>query len=304
MSHMKYCVFMVILGIGASGDSLAQNWCTPGASWWHDHWGLFGNQVGVVQVQCEGDTIILGETVHRATASATGYDFLADLPYQFALGDIVTRSTMDQMSYWDGTQWHLLFDLSVGVGGQWVLSGYNFSDRIVEVNGAGLVTIGGVQLRYSVVTFDPPFQGLTAIASDTIIERMGYKRLFIDPNRTVGMDGDVYDLRCYQDGDLFYTTLDGNDCDLQTGVFEGPDIEQVSIAPNPNNGIFTLNYSARSKAGSLEIRDVTGGLVLVQPIANMSGPVAVDLSSYQNGLYLVQVLYADGTRARERLVKE
>ncbi|HNK68575.1 MAG TPA: T9SS type A sorting domain-containing protein [Flavobacteriales bacterium] len=301
---MKNRVFIVILGIGASGVSLAQNWCTPGASWWHDHWGMFGNQVGVVQVQCAGDTIILGETVHRATASATGYDFLANMPYQFALGDIVTRSTMDQVSYWDGTQWHLLFDLSVGVGGQWIVSGYNFSNRIVEVSGAGLMTIGGMQLRYSVVTFDPPFQGLTAIAGDTIIERMGYKRLFIDPNRTVGMDGDVYDVRCYQDDDLFYTTLGGNDCDLQTGVFEGPSIEQVSLAPNPNNGVFTLNYSARSNAGLLEIRDVAGRLVFVRTIANMSGPVAVDLSSHKKGLYLVHVLYDDGTCARERLVKE
>lgn len=292
MNPFKYRVLIAALGICASGALPAQNWCTPGATWWYEHWGNFGNQVGVVQVQCVGDTLILGETVHGAVASVTGYDFWTEMPYQFALADIVTKSTTDQVSYWDGTEWHLLFDLSVGIGDSWILSGYNFADRTIEVVDTGSMIVDDEPLRYSVVTFAPPFQGLTAIAGDTIIERIGYKRLFIDPNRTVGMDGDVYDLRCYEDNELFYTILGDDACDLQTGLHERSNVGRSVIAPNPSDGRFTVSYPVQSEVGVLEIRDALGRIVLREQILPRSSESHVVLKAECTGLYFCQVSWA------------
>lgn len=284
---------LAVLGICISGMMPAQNWCAPGTNWWYDHWGSAGNQVGVVHVECMGDTIILGETVHRAAAVATGYDYLIDMPYQVGFADLVTRSTMDQVSYWDGAQWHLLFDLSAGIGDQWVLGGPNFADRAVEVADTGSMLVDGEPLRYSVVTFNPPFQGMTTIAGDTIMERMGYTRLFIDPNRTVGLDGDVYDLRCYQDDDLSYSTLHDASCDLWTGMHERSDVGRVTLAPNPSDGRFTIRFPAQAVAGVLEVRDPVGRLVLREHLPPHAAAHPVALAGA--GLYFCRVEWGTGT---------
>jgi len=45
-------------------------------------------------------------------------------------------------------------------------------------------------------------------------------------------------------------------------------------------------------------------VVWERSIANVTGPITVDLSGHDNGLYFVHVLFADGMRAVERVVKE
>jgi hypothetical protein len=95
-----------------------------------------------------------------------------------------------------------------------------------------------------------------------------------------------------------YVTVSGmgiEDVDASSGM---------SLFPNPTSGNFTLRLPAHAQARELYVHDATGRLVLSQPIANASGPVTVDLSGHENGLYLVQVRFADGTRAVERVVKE
>lgn len=78
---------------------------------------------------------------------------------------------------------------------------------------------------------------------------------------------------------------------------------QFSIAPNPTNGVFAITFAQHAQASHLTLLDATGRMVLAQPIANTTGPVTIDISGHESGVYFVQVRFADGTRAVERLVK-
>lgn len=87
----------------------------------------------------------------------------------------------------------------------------------------------------------------------------------------------------------------------EVGIVEAGDARMLSFHPNPTTGFITTDLG---EPAVVSVLDATGRLVLLQPIANASGPVTVDLSGHENGLYLVQVLFMDGTRAVERVVKE
>jgi hypothetical protein len=78
----------------------------------------------------------------------------------------------------------------------------------------------------------------------------------------------------------------------------------MQLVPNPTTGALMLQLPLHTQVRTLWVLDATGRLVLSQAIANTSGSITMDLSGHENGLYLVQVLFADGTRAVERVVKE
>lgn len=78
----------------------------------------------------------------------------------------------------------------------------------------------------------------------------------------------------------------------------------VLISPNPTSDMVVLSFPQNAQPKQLLLLDATGRLVLSQPIANVSGPVTMDLRGHASGVYFVQVRFADGTRAVERVVKE
>ena len=76
------------------------------------------------------------------------------------------------------------------------------------------------------------------------------------------------------------------------------------VAPNPAHALMTLMLAGPGQARYLTLLDATGRVVWERSIANVTGPITVDLSGHDNGLYFVHVLFADGMRAVERVVKE
>jgi hypothetical protein len=72
------------------------------------------------------------------------------------------------------------------------------------------------------------------------------------------------------------------------------------IYPNPSNGMVTVNLPATSATGSLKIYDVTGQLVLMTDLKEKNNQI--DLSSYSNGIYLLE-LEQNGALSRIRLIK-
>ncbi len=80
-------------------------------------------------------------------------------------------------------------------------------------------------------------------------------------------------------------------------------MSELSVFPNPTNGGLVLQLPPQAKARSISILDATSRVVLTQPITNIFS-ISVDLSGHENGLYFLQVRFADGTQAVERIVKE
>jgi hypothetical protein len=92
--------------------------------------------------------------------------------------------------------------------------------------------------------------------------------------------------------------VDGSVCDslgINAGVPErGPPL-RVSAYPNPNRGTFTLNYDPQAVPGMLEVRDVSGRLLLQEGIPPWSSVHVVTLSDMTTGLYDVRIRWRRNT---------
>lgn len=227
--EMRQVIMTFLLAIPALNSS-AQVWCPPGAEWWYEHWGIFGNQLGYVHLVYGGDTLVDGESCQRLDAYATGYDFLANMPYYFQWAPLVTRDSAGTVYLRSGADWTLLFDFNAPIGGEWPFP-WGFPASTAQVADTGHIVVAGQALRYSVISLDPPVNG--SFASDTIFERMGYKSMFMDPSRTFNGDGDVLGLRCYSDAEVSYSTYISPACDFILGIEPiGPHLT-LGVFPNP-----------------------------------------------------------------------
>ena len=91
---------------------------------------------------------------------------------------------------------------------------------------------------------------------------------------------------------------------LVTGVDEAPigirarGASEVSVYPNPTNGIF--NIYSNSTINSISIYDVNGRLLsLVESTSN-----SIDLTGFENGLYIVKIILQDGVVVSKKIVKQ
>ena len=100
-------------------------------------------------------------------------------------------------------------------------------------------------------------------------------------------------------GDAFLVKFEG----VVVGIGEQQKSMAFRLQPNPTNGITTLS-TQRIRPVQVTLFDAAGRAVLENPITNIHSPIIIDLSSHENGLYLLQVLFTDGTQAVERVVKE
>lgn len=85
--------------------------------------------------------------------------------------------------------------------------------------------------------------------------------------------------------------IDGSVCDslgINAGLTPGPSPAErggIQVYPNPNNGAFTMSYAAQPVAGALEVRDLSGRLVLKERLPQWSQVHRVDLAGEASGMY-------------------
>lgn len=74
--------------------------------------------------------------------------------------------------------------------------------------------------------------------------------------------------------------------------------------PNPTSGLVSITFAEQVHPRSLSVFDATGRIVLEQSVTSKKGTITCDLSAQERGVYLVHVMFRDGTKAVERVVKE
>lgn len=91
------------------------------------------------------------------------------------------------------------------------------------------------------------------------------------------------------------------------GLNEADKYEDYSyLYPNPNQGMFTLNYSsAKSQQVSIDIFDMLGNVVFTRTYAVNTGvnPLQMNFQDLKKGVYFVQIL-GENSKAVEKLVIE
>lgn len=99
--------------------------------------------------------------------------------------------------------------------------------------------------------------------------------------------------------------LPGSPCDtLGVGIGELPPNLNLSLYPNPSNGMFNLSYAAQSTEGTLEVYNINGSLVYQENIAPWSTFKRVQLDQdLANGIYQCR-LQIDGILGVIRFILE
>jgi hypothetical protein len=82
------------------------------------------------------------------------------------------------------------------------------------------------------------------------------------------------------------------------------EMTDITIVPNPSNGIFSLNADWVTGDAMIEIIDITGKLIQTQYINTTKGQkaVAVNLQDVANGSYLVRVVTSQRVQTVKLLV--
>ena len=80
---------------------------------------------------------------------------------------------------------------------------------------------------------------------------------------------------------------------LDVGVEQAANVLAVAVQPNPTTGAFSLSYPPQAVVGELEVRDLTGRLILRDRIPQWSPVHAVELRGQAAGLYQCTLRWPD-----------
>lgn len=122
-----------------------------------------------------------------------------------------------------------------------------------------------------------------------------------------GVTGNTFDPMASGTGmiNITYQYTDGNGCaasatdsiwvDICNGISTAAEPTDVTLYPNPNNGQFTIQLSDAPHAPvQVDVLNALGQIV--QTFSMNSGKQQVDISAFDNGVYLVRVIRAEGIR--------
>lgn len=77
----------------------------------------------------------------------------------------------------------------------------------------------------------------------------------------------------------------------------------VSVFPNPSNGQFTIDYYTGGKAGLFEVTDLAGRTLRRGDLSPQAATLELDLSTLEQGVYILQVRGADWTHNEKLIIR-
>jgi len=77
----------------------------------------------------------------------------------------------------------------------------------------------------------------------------------------------------------------------------------VSVSPNPNDGIFSVDFDENiTSEVTVQVNNVAGSLLLTEKVNPANGALKFDLSSYKSGVYLLQIKTDEASIIRKIIV--
>ena len=107
---------------------------------------------------------------------------------------------------------------------------------------------------------------------------------------------------CPEDASVVLVSVDGS-CNYSVGILN-KELSELSIFPNPTTGKMTISYPNGAEPIDLIIEDMNGRVIdKFSTISNVNGKIEVDLSSYETGIYLLQLRSTKWTESG-RIIKQ
>lgn len=275
---MKHSVLLIAIWAGI-GLAEAQVWCPPGATWYHDWFTL--TETGFVHSVYGSDTLINGAPTQKLVATKHVYDFISQAYVVQPLPSLFTTVDQSLVSVWTMNGFDTLYWFSAVPGDSWQAP-LAFDPVDVLVVDTGTAVVDAVALHYLLVEYQPGGW------SDTLYERIGSTRVFMDASYSLGIDAPIGDLRCYQDQDLEYSAGNMPACDFILGSPDQTQLPNVLVFPSPGSDVFYIEASIGSV---IEVTDAVG-----RRVAKVSDSVnhqSIQAEAWAPGFYTVSITNND-----------
>lgn len=232
-----------------------------------------------------GDTLVGGLQCQRIDQTIFAYEpvFPFGTPFTLPVSPIITNGQGDVVRIWDQltSEFDTLAWFGAVPGDHWSVPQYLGPSAHFDVLDTGTKVVAGIPLHYVVIE-EPIVMGFT----DTLFERIGFERFYLQPFETMQLDIVTYDLVCYRDDDIdqYDGWVPGHPCDFTLAVQE-EEVQLAPLFPNPGTDHFTLSLPPGSH--TITVHDGSGRVLLQQRTADPLATIATDRLSA--GIYLVRV---------------
>lgn len=277
------------------------------AVWTYDYSGI--SEGGTFKWNYTNDSIIQGRTVQVLTCEK--HQFVMD---QFGQmhgtmqdhGSYFTSVSGDTVFYLNNNQFYVLYNFGASIGDQWIIAenpNAEFCNPIssVQVADTGSVLINGqIKRTITLETLTTGEFGIDGIAVDGIGLVSGTSNLGLFPGgRDCPLSGIVtewysLDFRCFNE-DVFGTYNPGSvDCNYLTVSMNEEELDELSIFPNPSNGIVIIENVFDNS--DLLLKDLSGKIVLIKNCSPEQN--VIDIGHLSDGAYFIEV-----GRKRAKIIK-
>jgi hypothetical protein len=86
------------------------------------------------------------------------------------------------------------------------------------------------------------------------------------------------------------------------GINEAFSAKNISLYPNPANGLFTFRNPSASLSGELKVFDLAGKLVRTIVLQPVREEQVIDLRELESGMYLYEIGSSNGTVKKDKLI--
>lgn len=291
----------------------AQVWCTPGSIWRFGYFSMGG--VGYRILSYTGDTLVAGKQCNKLKEAriVQPANPIFNTPlYYFTHVDNQVVYLLDQAT----GNFDTLYNFNANIGDKWRLppvSHPKCAASHITVADTGHVLIQGQSLRSFTLSQVQAFPTLGATGLFGVVyERIGaidcypYNKYNMCSNMTDAFSSGA--LHCFSDHQVSdYKSNFIGSCDLYVGM-EKLSLEEtgVVIYPNPGRGIFQvqLPHAVAEQETWLTVSDVTGRIVKQLQLARGITGHPIDVSTLENGLYILSVQGSSQTLFSGRLLKQ
>lgn len=291
--------FLLLGAVFMGTDLSAQEWAPLGATWhYHQYIHGFPPYVGYQRYEVIADTTINGQPTRKVSADNDQLNF-----YTHAADGVVWVYVPSAEAF------DTLFNFNAVPGDRWQLVPlpepiWCTAESWAEVVDTGSTVISERSLHWLAVNYHHVGDdGFETVHSDTVVERLGTKAMFMLPQEQCNIwvsPGSIFGLFCYSDAEVNYQSPSVVDCQLGMGLAAEQPSPDVRLYPNPGLDGFTLSMSVGS-LGLIAVYDARGAQV------HGSGPsstsIRVDTSEWPCGLYSIYLLDDRGRHTTIKWVK-
>ncbi|HRH38256.1 MAG TPA: T9SS type A sorting domain-containing protein, partial [Flavobacteriales bacterium] len=231
-----------------------------------------------------GDTVVGGLAAKRIdqTIIANQPNFPFTEGFVLQQNPLFTHEDGDVVMLWDALeeQYDTLMWFSAVPGDHWTVPLYDGVAHF-DVLDTGTTVVEGIPLHYLLIE-EPVVMGYV----DTLRERIGFDRWYIDPQQTLLVDFTTDVMRCYRDDviDEYHGPWGNGICDFTLAVHP-VEVAAEAIFPNPGTDHFILQQANGSH--TVSVFDAVGRCVLAQ--RTNAQRTLVNTSALTPGIYHVRV---------------